>query len=39
MKGESDWGLDLSNRFDELSGQTRERLSDDLETLFARKMS
>ncbi len=39
MKGESDWGLDLSNRFDELSGQTREKLSDDLETLFARKMS
>jgi membrane protein len=39
MKGESDWGLDLSNRFDELSGQTREILSDDLETIFARKVS
>ncbi len=39
MKGESDWGLDLSNRFDELSEHTRERLSDNLETLFTRKLS
>lgn len=39
MKSESDWGLDLSKRFDDLSGQTRKQLEDDLETLFSRNKS
>jgi membrane protein len=39
MKGESDWGVDLSKRLDDLSGQTRKQLEDDLETLFSRSKS